>query len=238
MGDEVEQDDVEVRRAVVLLQKRDTDHIPWRIAIEKRLKDVPKEVLEAAKDRLKGAADEVEGLYHRVKGDDKESEKDPGEQAEELTKQAKRVLEVGEAAFDHIAEQAQQRNDTEGLKKAREAAEQFKQGAERLEAGEQLIAKANKAAKVLRQLEAMKKAGEALRDNDLSDPAQQKRGAEALDELFSGAGDLASELLPDGPWSEYFTFLKGFKEYNFFGHWADFIHDYTQRAYEAADSDR
>jgi hypothetical protein len=54
--------------------------------------------------------------------------------------------------------------------------------------------------------------------------------------MFGGAGELASEL-PDGPCSGYFTLLLCFRQYNFIGHWADFVQDYTNKRLHMADTD-
>jgi hypothetical protein len=123
------------------------------------------------------------------------------------------------------------------LSKAKEAAAQFKHGGELIETGEKVFTKAGRAAKVIRELDEMAEACQRLADADLSDPKQQKQRARALDDLFGGAGKVASELLPDGPRSGYFTFLQGFKQYDFFGHWAEFVHNYTDRLEAASKSD-
>jgi hypothetical protein len=181
--------------------------------------------------------EDVKDWWHHLKGDDKENEKDPAEQSEDIALHAKELTEAGQAAFGHMAAEAMRRGDSEGLAKAQEIAERFKHGGELLETGSKIFSKANKAAKVLRQLDEMRKACEELNDADLSDPRQQRRGANALDRLFGGAGELAKELLPDGPWTGYFTFLEGFKKYDFFGHWTEFIHDYTDRLDKASRSE-
>lgn len=178
--------------------------------------------------------EDAKDLWHHLVGDDRENDKDPAEESEEVALHAKQVMEVGAAAFNHVAEQAKLQGNGEQLAKARELAEHFQRGGELIETGERIFIKGAKVAKVIRQLDEMSAACKDVRDADLTEPGEQRKGARALDTLFGSAGELAGELVPDGPWKGYFSFLQGFKQYDFFGHWADFIHHYTGHLGEAS----
>ena len=157
------------------------------------------------------------------------------ENSEDVSLHAKQMLDAAKTVYERAAEEAMRRGNSEALAAAHESAEKIEKTTKLLESGEKVFKYGVKTVEVIDELQKMYDAAVILEDADLGNPATQQQAANAADELFGGFGKLGSMLLPETPAKGYFDFLAAFAKYNFFGHWAEFTHSYTDRIMHAAD---
>lgn len=199
--------------------------------------------LRAANSLQRFGWEDIKEAYHHVQDwrhrDDPKPEdlEDWSERSDEVALHTKQALEAAQTAYGHLASAAQRNGDSRALREAQEASERIEKASGYLETADKVFKTSVKTITVIQQCEEMIEAARTLSRTDLGDVNTQHQAAEAIDKLAGGFGKLGSEVLPETPAKGWFDFLGQFSSARFFAHWTEFIHDYTQRAYDMSRSD-